>query len=219
MRLKFLSEQVSLLFATPPRYSTDLMLFAFRMFALSSSYYQRLRDSILSLPHVSYLRRLSSVLSVHGGFEDNNHAAYLKSKSDALEPHERIVILMLDEIHVDPQTTYRGGVLHGKAENNILVEATTVQAFMICSIMSGNRDVAALIPVKNLTTEYLTDCTMKVLKLLEDCGYQVLCLISDNNRVNRNMFTNMCGGTLQPFIAHPCASDRRLYSCLTLYTC
>ena len=33
--------------------------------------------------------------------------------------------------------------------------------------------------------------------------YSVLSLISDNNRIYRNMFTMLCGGTLMPYIQHP----------------
>ena len=47
--------------------------------------------------------------------------------------------------------------------------------------------------------------------MLENAGYFVICLVSDNNRVNRNMFETMCGGELQPCIKHPCDSERKLF--------
>ena len=36
-------------------------------------------------------------------------------------------------------------------------------------------------------------------------------LISDNNRINRNVFTSICGGVLKPCIAHPLDASRQLF--------
>ena len=96
-RLKFLAEQISLLFMSQSRYSSETLLIAFRFFAISASVYGRLR-SVLTLPHVSYIKRLSSVFSLSGGLDESDHAQYLKHKAQLMEPHERQVILLLDEI-------------------------------------------------------------------------------------------------------------------------
>jgi hypothetical protein len=47
--------------------------------------------------------------------------------------------------------------------------------------------------------------------LIENAGYTVLAVMSDNNRVNRNVFEKMCGGTLQSSISHPCDPQRQLF--------
>jgi len=210
-RLKFLSEQISLLFMSQLRYSSETFLISFRFFAISASVYNRLRSTVLTLPHVSYIKRLSSVFSLSGGLHESDHAVYLKHKAQLLEPHELHVMLLLDEIYVEPKTTYKGGSLTGMASNIPSEQASTVQTFMMCSLLSPNKDVAAMVPVKNLTAEYLKVCTLEVITMLENAGYYVFCLISDNNRVNRNMFTCLCGGDLTPFIQHPCAADRKLF--------
>jgi hypothetical protein len=211
-RLQFLSEQISLLFTKQKRYSCLIISIAFRFFAVSLSVYNRLRDTVLTFPNVSYLKRLSSVLSVSGGLNDSDsHITYLKQKAELIQPRERHVMLLLDEIYVQPRATYKGGHVIGMAVNSPLEQATTVQTFMLCSLLSSNKDVAALVPVKNLTAENLKQYTLKVIEMLEKCGYFVFCLISDNNRVNRNMFTELCGGSLVPYIKHPCADDRKLF--------
>jgi len=66
--------------------------------------YSRLR-SVITLPHVSYIKRLSGVFSLSGGLDDSDHAEYLKHKAQLMEPHERQVILLLDQIYVEPRTT------------------------------------------------------------------------------------------------------------------
>ena len=84
------------------------------------------------------------------------------------------------------------------SSNNLEVETTTVQAFMICSLLSNNIDIAALIPVESMNATYSKECTVNVIRMLQNCGYLVICLISDNNRINRNMFTELGNGELKP---------------------
>jgi hypothetical protein len=147
-RLQFLSEQISLLFMKQKRYSYVFISVAFSFFAVSLSVYNRLRDTVLTLPNVSYLKRLSSVLSVSGGLNDSDsHITYLKQKAELIQPRERHVMLLLDEIHVQPRATYKGGNVIGMAVNSPLEQATTVQAFMLCTLLSPNKDVAASVPV------------------------------------------------------------------------
>lgn len=79
------------------------------------------------------------------------------------------------------------------------------------TVFSDNKDVVALIPVRNLTAEQLHSYTIQVLKLLHECGYFVFCVVSDNNRINRNMFTSMSGGVLKPSIDHPFDEGKKLF--------
>ncbi len=92
-----------------------------------------------------------------------------------------------------------------------MVQATTVQAFMISSILSSKKDIAALIPIKNLTAAYLHELTLKAINIVEKAGYKVMCLISDNNRINGNMFSLMCNGSMQSSTVHPCDPNRLLF--------
>ena len=118
---------------------------------------------------------------------------------------------MLDEIYINPSISYKSGKIVGIAENSTADEATTIQAFMITSVFSHNRDIIALVPVKNQTAEILLSHTIKILHILKDLGYTVLCLISDNNRVNRNMFTKMCNDNLKFATQNPADPEKLLY--------
>jgi len=37
----------------------------------------------------------------------------------------------------------------------------------MCSLLSANKEVTAMVPAKNLTPDYLKVCTLKVIKMLE----------------------------------------------------
>lgn len=74
---------------------------------------------------------------------------------------------------------------------------------MMSSVFSKNKDVIAMFPVKNLNASQLHDLTLKVLEVVFNTGYTALTVISDNNRVNRNMYQKLCGGSLKPSILNP----------------
>jgi len=215
LSLKFITEQLTLRTQIKKAYSSDVLLWAFRLFLFSSKAYAFVRKSALYLPNESYLRRLSSSIALPSQVESNaaTHLVYLQNKAKYLQPHEKLVTLMLDEIHVEPGTSFKGGSVCGFAQNvDGVQEATTVQAFMIASLLSKDRDVVALVPVANLNAAYLKDITLRVMRLVHDAGFRVLCVISDNNRVNRNMFTMLCGGgQLQSSIPHPFDSTLQLF--------
>lgn len=212
-KLLFLVEQLKLLSSPVKRYSCETLLWAFHIFASSPTTYSLMRNTGLTLPHASYLKRLVSVFNMGSGLKEASvHEEYLKQKCQNLDERERNVMLLLDEIHVATQVSYKEGKLEGSASNSTSTsEANTAQVFMISSLLSKSKDVVGIVPVKNLNAEMLHEMIRKVLQLLHSIGYLVTCVISDNNRVNRNAFTKLCGGKLQIFIQNPFNPMERLF--------
>jgi hypothetical protein len=84
---------------------------------------------------------------------DLHKKTYLKQKAELIQPRERHVTLLLDDM-CSAQTTYKGGHVIG---NCPLEQATTVQTFMLCSLLSSKKDVAALLPFKSPSAENLNN--------------------------------------------------------------
>lgn len=209
LKIGFVKQQISLMCTKRLKYTTDLILWCAKIYFSFPAAYLLIRDSqFLTLPHPSYLKKLTSLCTPTYSFSSYN--SYLKNKSDLLKEEEKIVNVLLDEIYVNPSLTYKAGHVVGMSENSDL-EASTIQAFMISSLLSKNKDVIALFPVRNLTADILINYANKVLSILHECGFTVLALISDNNRINRNMFTNMCGGELKSFISNPYCPLKKLF--------
>ena len=74
---------------------------------------------------------------------------------------------------------------------------------MISSVLSKNKAIVALIAMLNAMATSLKEMTTMASHVLHCLGYRVFCIISDNNRINRNMFSMFCDGDLKPSIAHP----------------
>ena len=128
LSLSFLTEQLRLLVSPIKRYSPDTLLFAFRLYSTSRKALDIARQSLLTLPHSSYLRKVSASFAMSSGLDISAlHEEYLKKKIDSMEPAQRDVNLMLDEIHITGQMSYRGGKLEGAAVNKDGSEATTAQ--------------------------------------------------------------------------------------------
>ena len=101
---------------------------------------------------------------------------YMKETGKELTDQEKVVNLLIDEVHIRPSLTYSGGIVNGISMYSNK-EATTLQAFMISSMFSKYKDVIALFSVQNLTTEYLYDITNSVLKALNYTDFKVLSII------------------------------------------
>ena len=126
-KLLFFVEQLRLLLSKRNRYSTEMLLWSFHIYTANKKAYNLLRDTAMTLPHASYLQRISSVFSVDSGLGSETQEAYLREKCKNLDQREKTVILMLDEIHVAHQMSYKDGKLEGAATDCSRSQASTAQ--------------------------------------------------------------------------------------------
>ena len=136
------------------------------------------------------LRSLSSSLDVGEG---NVSIKYLTRKTQCLEPHEHVVNIELDEIHIKIKLSYQSGKLIGTADNNDQKPVTRIQCSMISSVLSNNKDVVSLIPVEKMKSQDLCKMTLDVINNVTKAGFPIVSIISDNNIVNRKMFLLLSG--------------------------
>ena len=203
----FLAEQCQLFTTSPKgrRYSVDTLSFTY--FHKSNACYSELQK-MFCVPSKRTLRKISSNLSDHSGIQCET---YLKQKVTLLQPHELLVNLMIDEIHIKLKISYQCGKITGTAYNHSETAANRIQAFMVSSVLSKNKDVVSLIPVSKMTAEYLTELIRTVIVNLTKAGFIVCSVISDNNVVNRKAFISLSGlPTLQPFFYNP-VNNAKIY--------
>ena len=63
---------------------------------------------------------------------------------------------------------------------------------MISSVCSSNKYIISCVPVNNMHYAYLTTITKQVIHNVCEAGFDIITVISDNNGVNKNMFTSLC---------------------------
>lgn len=183
--LKFISEQLHLM-TCKLEYSPELLIFSSLFYNCSPHGYRFLREkNFLILPSHSTIRRIliSKTFAPESEHKPVNFLSYTKNKSKCLEANDKTIILMVDEIHLKAQMDYKGGNIVGAAFNSTEA-ATSAFVFMISSILSKFKDVVHILPVKSMTAETLHDILKKVIVGLEEIGFLVICVITDNNAIN-----------------------------------
>lgn len=205
-QLSFLIEQFSLIFSKSKKYSVNMIVWSFMVFTQSSSCYSAIRETgSIILPHKKYLQLLSSSFNISPeSTSQNSHFLNMSIKS--LLPRERFVILQVDEIYVSARLDYKGGRLIGSAENKAGCQAKTVVAFLISSAFGNFKEVVSLHPVVNINGNDLYNITQRVIDLLKNCGFHVISIISDNNRVNRNLFQHLLPSNDEFCVTYPNSS-------------
>ncbi|KAG8176743.1 hypothetical protein JTE90_003374 [Oedothorax gibbosus] len=154
--------------------------------SVSPHCYKFLRNAqYFILPHPGTLRRICSDFSLNPGDEliDEGFLTYIKQKFSSLKEEEKIVTLMIDEIHLNSNFDYVGGKVTGMAYNESNA-ASSAYVFMIRSLLSPYKDVAHILPVGTLSAKTFFAIIKKVVVGLETIGYIVIAVVTDNNAIN-----------------------------------
>ncbi|VEN44579.1 unnamed protein product, partial [Callosobruchus maculatus] len=106
------------------------------------------------------------------------------------------------EIYIKETLDYKNGNLVGFAENDILSQAKTVQAFLISSIFGSMKEVVSLQPVRNISGDQLHEMALSILKVLLGYGFIVVAVVTDNVRVNQNMLMKLTEGSADQHYFH-----------------
>ena len=214
--LKFISEQFKLMLQNPSRYrySTDLIILASIFFSISPHAYKFVRNSrMIILPHPQTIKKICAKYETNPIIEQNdaNFLKYVRNRFNCLEEKERLVILLLDEIHVKPMFDFKGGNIVGAAYNSEMA-AKTAFVFMIKSLLSDYKEVAHILPVCRIEAEQLYLYIRKIITGLHSIGYNVICVVSDNNAINRKSMSFFHSPPeLKISYNHPCTNDMPLF--------
>lgn len=197
------------MFIQPPRhrYCPQTIIFAFIMFTQSPRTYELLKEYMV-LPHKNHLRRLSAAMHISPDTEINT-INYLGNISKHLQPHQKIVLLLIDEIYLKSKIEYKSHKITGFASNNDSL-ASTVQSFMIKSPFSHFREIVKLIPVSSSNGSELYDMVKIVINFVQSNGFQIIAIITDNNRINQTMF-KMFSNTHMFQNPHPSYSSDQIF--------
>jgi len=115
---------------------------------------------------------------------DSTFLCYVKEKVKILQPSDKTVMLLVDEIHLQQFFEYKGGSVVGAASNSNEA-AKSAFAFMISSIVSKYKDVAHVLPTCKINAVDLFVLIQRIIRGLEEAGFRVFSVITDNNAINR----------------------------------
>lgn len=204
--LLFLKEQLKLMGkkSNACRYSAELLVLSSLLHTISPHAYNFLRSSgKVLLPHSATIKRVCAAQDVSPAKEQTEEGflRFMKRRASLLNPHERNVVLMVDEIHLQQFFDYKGGRVTGAAAN-CAEPAKAAHVFMVHSLLSSYKDVVHVLPVSRISAEELHCVLRSVIMNLEDAGLHVVAVIMDNNSINRKVMS-MFGRSNEPSIVYP----------------
>ncbi|XP_055379180.1 uncharacterized protein LOC129610592 [Condylostylus longicornis] len=227
-------DQIKLLIMKIPRYSCETIVMSFLIFAHSKSTYLILSE-FLTLPSKRHLQRLSSTLHSTPTYRnDENDDEYIADISQSLTEREKIVAILIEEIHIDQykvntvpvksdaekansptksskktktnnasgkpdaeilETSNKNNSEKADSEkaNNAPKTAKTILAYMVKSVFGNFKKIIRLYPVANPTEDYLVKTTKSVIDIVQNKGFHVLVIISDNIKTNQGMYSILTG--------------------------
>lgn len=214
-KFPFLSEQITLQATCKERYrySANTMILSSLLYTISPHAYKFLRSSnVLILPHPKTIKTVcNSYLSDPIVEERQIFLKYAQNQFKFLNENENNMILLFDEIHIKPFLDYKAGNMVGIACNNTLL-ATTAFVFMIVSVNSKFKEVVHISPVSKINHESLFNFIKSIILKLEQIGYKIFCVISDNNALNSKAMNNFSNhNKLSIVYPHPADNSRPLF--------
>ncbi|XP_064120877.1 uncharacterized protein LOC135225533 [Macrobrachium nipponense] len=207
-------EQLHLMTLKRPEYSPDFLIFSSLLYNCSPKGYNFLRSTnYMMLPCYSTVRRLTISQNLSPAVEQNARTflLYVKNKFKYLSKSDITVTLMIDEIHIKPYYDYKGGSIVGSAYDRTEA-ATSAFVFMINSLFSGFKDVVHILPAKSMTAGNLFTFIKQIIIGLENIGFRVICVLTDNNAINQKAMSHF---SLPPkpsvMYEHPADNSRPLF--------
>lgn len=204
-KLKIIIDQIKLLSLVKVKYDPTTIVFSFMIYSQSPVAYNFIRN-YLTLPHKRYLQQISSSLKIGSDGGKSNTINYLSHVSKSLSQREKIVSLLIDEIYVNSTLSFKSQNLVGLAENNPNELAKTVLSFMISSPFGKFKEIVRLLPVSGLSGEFLKTMTIEIINFVQQCNFTVISVITDNNRINQNMYKLLSNSNTMPNPADPSKS-------------
>ena len=149
---------------------------------------------------------------------DKTFLFYTKQKFQCLKSSDLTVMLLVDEIHLKRYFDYKGGTIVGSTHNNVCNAANSAFAFMISSVFSKYKDVVHLLPTCKISANDLNAMLKKIIIGLEDIGFKVIAVITDNNAINRKAMSYfVTPQKLSIVYPHPCNHTRPFFFFLIQY--
>ncbi|XP_045482104.1 uncharacterized protein LOC123686148 [Harmonia axyridis] len=203
--LEILIDQLKQITLKKNRYSSSTIIMAFLIHTTSHSTYELLRGFFM-LPNKRYLQRISSGLNVSPNNDIHNNN-YISNIFSNLTPREKVVVLLIDEIYITPRLDYRSKNLIGYAANRDSL-AKTVLAFMISSAFGNFHEIVKLVSVDSISGSEIIPFATCVIDQVQKCGFEILCIITDNCRINQTMFKKLSNSN---FIPNPSKTGKTIF--------
>lgn len=222
LKASFLTEQIQAFGKQKCKFHENTLKICILLSNRSSTGYRLLRNlGILHLPHQKTLKTYIGHSKGETGVTSLIKARLIAEEKSLEHENEKVGSLIIDEMSIKPKLMYDRNLdmLIGMTdtEKNAIGIENKLANKLLCILFKG-LSTKYRIPVSfyfthNLTGDELAKLTMEALKVVEDIGFKVIRIVTDNCQVNVAMFQHLCGkkGQLTHEIQHPVDDNRSLF--------
>ena len=173
------------------RYSPSLMSMACLLQNVSPACYrQMLRDGVITLPSERHLRRLTKAITADLGLSEST-MSYLKARFSKLDEKDKVVGVLLDEVHCEKKVQYANGKFFGMENGEV---TKSLLCIMIKSVAGRYRDVICMSPISNINAEKILSVWRSCLEVVTDIGFEVVLTMTDGLESNVRFFKILSDG-------------------------
>ena len=193
---QFLYAQLGLLLTAPKarRFDRNLYVLAADLHNISPAAYRMLRKSgAIALPRVELLKKLLS---------NSLHDENLRQLLQELQPQQRLVNILFDEVKLTETLRYSGGHVVGYAQNrsgDAEVLATHALVIEVVCYFGGPKYILRIHPVAKLNSDQLKGIILEALVAVSNAGGTTISCIYDNCNTNVSVDAKL-GGAGRVFI-------------------
>lgn len=192
--LHFLSTQLEIVLKNEYcyRFQRPTLIFAAELLSVSPAAYRLIkRLKMLVLPCEKSVRRLMS-----GSLAEVN----LRPLFEALEPQQRICVVVFDEVKLRARLRLNAGHVIGNAVNRPDDEATSALVLEIVCCHGGPKQIIKILPVHKLNSTALLSTLLDALANVVKQGGAPLSLVSDNCPLNQAVYTKLGGAGQRVYV-------------------
>lgn len=204
LKWKILLDQLKNFFSTPRRfrYSWETRLVSSFVKNISTAAYKVL-SNFFNLPSITTLNVLARNLHT------TDNISFLKNAAARCTAAEKNVLIAIDEIALDSKIEYKLGQMNGFTHDGKV--AKTAQGFFATSTAGNFSELICLRPINGCTASQLKEMLFEVIKLMQDCGFTVVCVVADNHTINQSLFKMLTKGSKTVWFPNPMKEGRKVF--------
>ena len=211
-RAQFLHDSILNYSSKKPKWTESSIRECILFHHVSPRGYLHAKKRLMKLPCKNTLKQYTGSIATQEGV-NNLIKERLTQELLLLNESEKFASLIIDEMAIQPKCLYDKGLdmVFGFSGAKKKVLANRLLCFVINGLSTNYQIPCAYFFTKNLSGKKLFSLTSKVISEVENCGFLIVRVVTDNHKSNALMFRKFSQGKIKPVIPHPCDDKRLLF--------
>ena len=220
LRASFLIEQIQAFGKKKCKFQETTLKLCVLLSRRSPGGYRFLRDmKILHLPHQKTLKSYVGFSKGETGITSLIKERLIAEEKSLNQENEKVGSIIIDEMAIKAKLQYDRNLDMFLGMSDIEKDAVGIEdklankllCFLFKGLSTFYRIPVSFYFTSTLNGEQLAKLTLNAVKAVEECGFKVVRIVTDNCQINVSMFQTLCEGKISHEIKHPFDANRPLF--------